>query len=391
MKFVVVLAALAAVALAVPTTRDVSATFNVQLTGNVTLTNSTQSTTLAYRKLEAYMITVKGSYLTLEYDLNAWFSDAVQVTAVPGQANLDVVADGFFTWEPVLGVSFYPQGFSAWVDASDKYSSSGAVGSGANPTTIGAHVGTLTVAGSFIGNAFEKIDEVDASGNVVKTVDLSQVTFNQASSGPTTDPTGNVHFGWMANTPNGASNGALVNFTIIHSSVLGKLNLGATVSPKATEIVVAISGWTYANAANSLRLTFHTAFYTGSYNGSVANAITGVVATGTGVNQVYVEAQGNAQVNGNTASVTVTVNAQASLSTDIKNKIAYLAAIFSAYTDTIGSATHTVTFPAGASSIVYDPSTGFEKPQGNGAGFTQVSALVVIVASVAAFLFGREL
>jgi hypothetical protein len=379
---VIVVACLAIVAFASPAQikRDsVSASASISFSGNVTLTNSTQTQTLAFREVNAFVVDVS----ILGFNFNGFFSDAAQITAVPGQATVDLVASAFF-----IESGLYPQGYVAYFDAQENYKvNPSGIGSSADVLTL---LSGLTASGGLAGIGYVQLDELNPSGNVVTTVDFSKITFNQASSGVQTDSTGYIKYAWISNTP--ASGGALYNFTVLHSSVLGKLSYGATVTPKSSDVILSISNYPYASSSNQLRLTAVTAFALLNFTGSaIVSGAANAVALGSGANQFYFNGATSAQVNGNSASVSVQVTASATVSSSIQAQIGNIVnTINNAFGGKAGSAVLTATFPAGASSIIYDPVAGFEQPSTNGSAAFHASVFTVVIGAIVA-LFGAHL
>jgi hypothetical protein len=377
---VIVIACLAIVAFASPAQikRD-TASASISFSGNITLTNNTQTQTLAYRSVNAFALNLGVIGL-----INGFFSDAAQITAVPGQTNVDLVAAGFFT-----EAGYYPQGYVAYFDAQEKYTvNPGGISSLA--ALIAALAG-LNTSGGLAGIGYVQLDELNSSGAVVATVDFSNVYFNQASSTVLTDSTSNIKYGWISNTPT-TNSPALYNFTVLSSSVVGKLSYGATVTPKSSDVILSISNYPYQNSTNQLRLTAVTAFGVLNFNGSsIVSAAANAIALGSGTNQFYFNGATTAEVNGNSASVSVQVTASATVSSSIQKQIQLVyASIKSAFGSNAGSAVLTATFPAGASSIIYDPVVGFEQPSTSGSAAFHASMLTVVIGAVVA-LFGAHL
>jgi hypothetical protein len=157
-------------------------------------------------------------------------------------------------------------------------------------------------------------------------------------------------------------------------------------------LVKQISNYPYANSANQLRLTAVTAFGVLNFTGSaIVSAASNAVALGSGTNQFYFSGAATAQVNGNSASVSVQVSASASITSNIASQIANIASVVSnTFGAKAGSAVLTATFPAGASSIIYDPVAGFEQPSTNGSAAFHASVFTVVIGAIVA-LFGAHL
>jgi hypothetical protein len=248
--------------------------------------------------------------------------------------------------------------------------------------------------------AFIGVTEYDTNNSPVNTVDFSKISFSQAAvsaavsfstQAALTDTTGNVQYSWFAAT----SGQATYNFTALHSAVLGKLNYGATVTPKSGSIILEIDNYQYATATNHLNLTYVTAFVYSGFNGAAAVSGVNNVVAGLGANQIWVSTSTSATVSGNSQSVGISITT--TLYTNIPPAYANVLQTVSTYLQsafpgaTIGAAIVQIQFPAGSEQIIYDPTTGFEQPQTNASAALRSSALAVLVASVLAFFFGSNL
>jgi len=150
-----------------------------------------------------------------------------------------------------------------------------------------------------------------------------------------------------------------INITFISSSVVGVIDLAnAVVSPSSFEQVVQINNWQYQSNQNHLTLVMITA--SGSSSSSSSRYLTSVVS-GSGSAQVYFTSSSSAVVNGNTVAVNVKTEATATVDPDLQNDNFFLSQVVSRYTSASFTKV-TVDFPAGASSIQYDPSVGSGQP-----------------------------
>lgn len=363
----VVLAAVAALLFAASLVHSapVTAGANIAFSGNVTLNNATQTGTLSFRGIGYQAVNVG----PLNFLLSEAIAGSATGNAQGGSAVLDIVTSGFMTG---LGAPF---GFILYFDDHTKW----IIPTG-TPNLL-AITGSAQAAGGIAAVSYTKIDEVNAAGTVVNTVQMSSLQFTQHSGVQVlTDSTGNIKYNWVAATLNGAT----YNFTMLHSSVLGKIAYGATVTPKSSDVILEIDNYPYANAANHLRLTFTAAFGVLNWQGQATVTANGV-STGNGPNSVYINAQGQASISGTMTNVNVNVQAKASGDVDaLANAI-----VNSIASGNKGYTVTTVDFPAGAAQIIYDPAAGFEPPSSGVA--LRASVFLVAIAVMVAFFTGKSL
>jgi hypothetical protein len=242
-----------------------------------------------------------------------------------------------------------------------------------------AFQGDISGSLSFVAKTYSTIEEIDASGNVVKTIDLSGTLF---TSGGVQVADANRGLRYLTISAS-ISGGATVAITYATSSVLGKLSAasgGATITPTSVESFFEVDGYTYAAATNKLRLTLYVGLL--SAQGSVTGTTT--VVAGTGSEQVYVRLDGTAIVNGEHKSVTV--SGLTTSNVDINNvPNTYLRGQLVGHGSLSAEIRKlTVDFPAGAASFTYDPAVGFAAP--NKATALTPSSLFFALAIIAAFL-----
>jgi len=253
----------------------------------------------------------------------------------------------------------------------------------AQESATGLGTPSLSISGSASGSGvaivYTMIEEVTPSGQVVATTHLSDLSFS--SSGLQTDSTGDIR--WI--TWSYTSSTQDVHITAAVSSVMGILNVGgAPITPKNTETFFEVTQHTYQSTSNHLRLTLYSAAAsaTTSYSHSTNTFISGV-----GASQVYVHFAGEAVVDGNSASVTVSGVADTNYNLNDIGHSVIQSALSGNASLTIHVRKVTVDFPAGASKISYDPAQGFDAPKSYaGAATVSASAFLVFASAFAALL-----
>jgi len=160
------------------------------------------------------------------------------------------------------------------------------------------------------------------------------------------------------------------------SDVVGVVNYGNTiVGPKSIESIIEIQNWPYQSTANTLSLVLGVA--TGS-----AQAQGGTLTSGSGNKQVYFSVANQATVSGQLQDVSLSGYTTGEFDTyfdddDIQTQLS------AAYTGEASVNVITVTFPAGASDIVYDPQVGVgQKPQNSFASPLVVRNVVLFACVV---------
>lgn len=228
-----------------------------------------------------------------------------------------------------------------------------------------------TASGALAGTVYLTVEEVDASGQTVTTIDLSTVACGAVSTS-NGDTSGYVHSAvWTGTTPS-----FTVSFAGIASEISGFLSTGgAAITPKSLEVVIEFDTITYKSPGNHLRLNVLTVAASAETDFS---ASTSTIVSGSGANQVYVHFAGSAVVDGNTAAVTVSgvdVSGSGAVG-DIGNSIVQGLATANASLS-VDVRKVSITFPPGATHISYDPAVGFDASIYSGA-----SALVAPVALI---------
>lgn len=228
-------------------------------------------------------------------------------------------------------------------------------------TDSGASFATFTnlsAAAGYIGSAYLYLVETNPSGAIVARQSLKSSLVvtpgNGVNWGISDHSSISANLKYLTFSAS-ASNSATIDVSFIGSAVVGVLNQSSTVvGPKSFESVIQIQNWAYQSPNNSLSLLIGVA--TGAATLS-ANGQTLITVNGT--NQVYYSMRKDAYVNGKF------VNAQLSFALNSTANIEdadFFAQVTAKYG---GSATFriaAVTFPPGASNIIYDPSVGAGAP-----------------------------
>jgi len=304
---------------------------------------------------------------------------SIEASEQSSSGSASVQADG------IIGVAYYtpvqiipifqapPTLYLCYFNASA--SVTGIAGNGAN-----AFSADVSASLSFVAKVYAQLDEVDPSGNVVSTVTFSSQQFTD-SGVQTVDATRGLYYVTISSTIGTTS--ATIAITYSVSAVLGKLSAGdVTITPTSVESFFEVDNYVYQSASNHLLLTV----YVGQLSASASVVGTGNVNTvtaGTGAEQIYVRFAGTATVNGNSQSVTVSGMSNGNV--DVSN-------IPSTYLrgQLVGHGSFkaeirkvTVSFPAGAASITYDPTIGFGAP--NSGSFLAPSFFAIVLLAVLLF------
>jgi len=250
-------------------------------------------------------------------------------------------------------------------------------GSVSKPTQSSIASFDFTVSSSIVLTSYISIVEKDASGNVVRTLNLKDLSYN-ADSGSDSS----LHY----ITFNAANNilkqvlksGEAVSLTFLISEILGTVTIGSVttpvVTPKTLESIIQISGWSYASSTNYLTLVTGVGIGTSQSSGS--GGVT--LSSGNGDNQVYVDYADSADINGNSQSVTV----NKSSSTDVSficDDTGFTGYVSSVYRGSVSWNIVEIKFAPGASSIVYDPTAGIGQPLQNNANVILFSMLLFAI------------
>jgi len=349
MRFLIVLALFLSVALSQATIFNNGLAFDTS--NNVTVNDNR----LTYRQTSLFAVPL--------IPLTIYSSLAVDAQGSQSSGNVDADILLGMIYMPHLLIPQAPTAWLAYITASATYQS---IGQNWN--------GDISGSAALIGSVYTKIEEVNPQNFVVKTYNFR--TFSWSSTGVVESGSGKE---LKYQTFSSTSNGFTTSFTFAVSSVVGKLNVGgATVTPRNMEGFVEFQNYPYTNPVNKLRLTM----YVGQANAdaSATFTATGTVVAGTGKSQVYMKVAGDAVVDGNVASVSV--SGLTELTTDLsdlqndvfKNQINSLA------TGNVKVEVRKiqVSFPAGATKISYDPTIGYGLM--NSVGFLAPSLSFIFVS-----------
>jgi len=240
----------------------------------------------------------------------------------------------------------------------------------------------LTNAGSFIGKVFLSLEEVNSTGGVVQTIFLKDLTWALVN-GATVVGSGGLRYVTYTGTQLANPNFS-VTISTIYSNVLGTLSIVGTpvVTPKSVESVINITSFPYISTADSVRLTIAVATSTGFV---VASGSVTTLTYGSGTTAAYFVLSRVAGVNG--ASAPVVISGFTAGTADANFANSYITAQVSAKYGTAASLQFvTVTFPAGATSITYDPAVGAGALPPTPAGGMQVTASIFLSLIAFAFL-----
>jgi len=222
----------------------------------------------------------------------------------------------------------------------------------ANGTNYAAF--NASAAAAFIGKVFLSLTEVNAAGTVVQTILLKDLIWANVASA-TSVGTGGLRYSTYQGTQ-------LLNPTFsisiseVFSDVIGMLNVvgSAVVTPKSVETIITINNFPYISTANSVSLNMAVATEAGFV---VATGKVTTLTAGTGNGAAYFTLDHVAKVNGVVAGVVLSGFAAGTADTNFANS--YITGSVTAKYGAVATLQFiSVKFPAGASSIVYDPSMG---------------------------------
>jgi len=319
---------------------------------NVTLTNGDQfqfreSTTLQFSVLALY----SGFYLS-----------SLSVNVNPNSATFDGLYGAAYA-----GLTFLPSAFLSFVYSSSQWT--------VNPNDYTQ--GNSSAAAGFIGKTFISLDEVDGQGNIQNTISFGGLLWSTVDQ--------SVGQGGLRYITIAATSGTLnVKISFIYSNVVGVLNVVGTavVTPKTFESVISIQNFPYKSTANSVRLNLGvgTAAATASVQGSVTHLVSGSGQTGTFLTLDHV-----ASVNGAATPVSISAFTSGNGQLDFGNDN-LKAQIIAKYGAAASFQFVSVTFPAGATNIVYDPSIGAGASPPTSSGMKNVASFFALIIAFAMFL-----
>jgi len=290
--------------------------------------------------------------------LNSWSGASYlsyQVTKGKQSRTYDVIGGACY-----VNANTHPFAYLAYFEATADWSL---------PISSGQSFATLsnfTAADGYVGNFFYYLVETNTNGTIVARQNLKSVqvlTTPSATNGLTytisDHSTGDANLKYITYTGSlGTSASSFsIELTFIASSIAGVLNVSQTVvGPKTIESVAHISNWPYQNAANTLSLIMGVGTGAAALSGSGQTLISQGAAS-----QVFFSVSGTATVSGSNANVNIKVTAN---TTDVLQTLNanFYTQLTAKYGATASFKFVTATFPAGASDIIYDPSTGVGNP-----------------------------
>lgn len=199
--------------------------------------------------------------------------------------------------------------------------------------------GDFAATAGAVGIAYTYLNEVDPSGNIVTPMSLTSRTWS--SSGVLTygSELSSINYTTTIGTTQ-------IRFVVIASNVLGKLNFAdAPVSPKTLETVIEITH-TYQNPLNHLELGIGVTTVDADMRGNA-------IITKKGDSNVYLTMAAHAIVNGTVGDADVAAYAAGTIEGSLID--IWFNALIGTKRDTYVTS---VSFPAGATTILYDPAVG---------------------------------
>jgi len=328
---------------------------SISFSGNVSTTGGVTTGEYDFRETIVWLIPIDIGIAS--YTLAGYASAEVTATGSESNGTGSLQVNG----DLIIGaVKFYtgtvPVSYLGYIDAQFNANKQVDALSGTDVTSY-----NYSAAGGFILTAYQRIEELDPSGNVVRTLTLKDLVWD-VTGGNSTD--GYLHYVTL-NAQNPLfqtllKSGESVTMTFLVSEILGQVSVaGVTVdvTPKTLESVIQINGWSYTSSSNNL------AFVAGVGTGSSAGDSTGsvTVASGSGNNQVYANFAHQAMVSGTWKDATVTATSTSDFSL-VTDDASIQAQASSVYKGSYNLQVVTISFPAGAESIVYDPTQGSGTP-----------------------------
>jgi len=323
-------------------------TVNYKANTNVTLANGND---FKYRKTVV-------TDLSIPYIYNALFVSSVSLEVTPGTANYDALFGSAYA-----GAGNPPSAYIAYFDSMAKWTATGNYGNA-----------SVNSAEGFVGSVYISLDEVTASGSVVQTIALK-------SLGWTVEDKSVGNGGLRYETFKGSLTGSfVVHVTYVLSDVVGVLDVtgNGIVTPKSLESIIEIDNFPYQSTQNSVRLNIGVG--TASASLSAQGSVTQIV-TGNGQAAAYFTVDSTAQINGAATKVSISSTAAGQAATTFGNS-ALVGQVNGKYGASADFKIVTVTFPAGATKIVLDPSIGAGSAPPTAAVGKLVPSLVLIFAAL---------
>jgi len=235
-----------------------------------------------------------------------------------------------------------------------------------------------SASAGFIGQVFLSLDEVDSAGNPQSTIPFTTLLWTIADSS-----VGNGGLRYLTvQTTQGAMT---IKISFIYSDVVGVLNVVGTaiVTPKTLESVISIQNYPYANNGNSLRLNLvvGTAAGSASVQGQVTHYVSGNGQSGTFLTLDHV-----ASINGAATPVSISAFTEGQGQLNFGNSY-LMGQVTGKYGAGASFKFVSITFPAGAANIIYDPAIGAGANPPNSSGFKNVASFFSLIIAFAMFLF----
>jgi len=333
---------------------------------NATLSNQGQ---FAYRDMNVAIVNFGNFY-------NGVFFTTTSTINNNKTHQKDVVAGAFY-----VGLNTPPTASVSFFDSILTYNQAQT----ANPFGFSAQA-----ADTFIAKVFLSLEEVNATNATVQTIPLDGLNWVLTNAQVATNGKGLQWITFQGTSPN------IPNFSIqisaVFSQVLGLLNVvgNPVITPKSLETIINMTNFPYKNKADSVRL--NTVVGMGMSTLSIQGSVT--ITSGNGTSGSYVHFSNQVLADGRTTTVTInTVDAGNSamgyqiVDTQITSKFSTAHSIMFV----------SITFPAGATTVIYDPSlgSGSDYPQitgttptngnGNGNGVGQLTPMIALLSIILVF------
>jgi hypothetical protein len=263
-----------------------------------------------------------------------------------GTATLDIVSGcGYlpFGGEPSSFVAYFVENFTLNLNVGQGFASA-----------------DVSAAAGYIAHAVLKLEEFSSSGSLVNSLSLQYretdpifnpnnvgVTYTLTNASAKTDP----KFITFSGAPVDDDIDLDINITFMASSIAGVVDAGFdfTLVPGSVESLMSINYPSYASTGNYLNLTFVVA------TGSASLSSSGQTVYDAS-KKVYCSFSKNAYVDGKQVSVSISAFREVDLSILANTNLA--AQVKQAYNGQADFRLVSVVFPAGATSLTYDPSIG---------------------------------
>lgn len=240
-------------------------------------------------------------------------------------------------------------------------------------------------ASGYVASAYVALEETAPNGTVVRTQSLKEGFLSSGLQWDTTNKGVNNELKYITLTGGIQNQPWSVALTFIVSDVVGVIDKAdAVVTPKSLESIVEIKDWNYKDSANTLTLVVAAATGEVSVKGSAL--VSGGDADD---DQVYFALAKKAVVGGKKEDVHISHYADADFDATFANPN-FKFQIQGVYGSKSSCKLVRVTFPAGASDILYDPTIGAgavaESHGGESSSAYVITANFVVFAAAVSFL-----